>query len=647
MSLSIRYEPGEWIALVRSRLAVLLPPATSAEEVERLWAALDGGSSVESMLSTVLSGNGLSLTGMPPFGLLDFSEDVHVILRGPLSLTASGPELSTHVNGLGVTTWMERRIKGQERLGLAVDDGGRVVSTEASGLRLVEGVVRFGRLSAELPVACEEAVIEPLAREPGAGVAAASDAGAADEGEADGGEAAVARPVAEPVDAGEPKFDADEASGLEGPGADAQDPEAPAAEEPEEPAPDVRDPEAMGALALEVPAEPAPDARDPEATEEPAEPAPDAREQEAPEVLAPGKPAAAAAAESGEPEETEPDAAGTGTGEAGTSEDTTAFPGHDDDLAALGDTIITAEDAEEEHTIYSPSAAVAALASAHAVPEPTGGAGEPPAAEPAATPEPLPTVDDLIDSVPWLAAARDAGRLIEHGATGAAGGAPDDPAATGEPAPPAPSGAGQASSGVPAATDGLGDHDGQTLMRSDLPPAPAAQVGGVPGLPAAAPAAPPATGTGPQVLARLCPAGHANPPTATACTRCGEDLPGEAVPAPRPSLGRMVLSTGESVQLDRSAVVGRQPSITRSASGTMPRVVQVKSPGGDISRSHLEVRLEGWHVMLVDLEATNGTVLVRPGQAPQRLGKGESVMLLDGDVADLGDGVSLRFEGLL
>jgi pSer/pThr/pTyr-binding forkhead associated (FHA) protein len=76
----------------------------------------------------------------------------------------------------------------------------------------------------------------------------------------------------------------------------------------------------------------------------------------------------------------------------------------------------------------------------------------------------------------------------------------------------------------------------------------------------------------------------------------------------------------------------------------MPRLVQVPSPGGDISRSHVEVRLEGWHVMLCDLKATNGTVLVREGQPPRRLAQNEMAILLDGDIAELGDNISLRFE---
>jgi pSer/pThr/pTyr-binding forkhead associated (FHA) protein len=155
------------------------------------------------------------------------------------------------------------------------------------------------------------------------------------------------------------------------------------------------------------------------------------------------------------------------------------------------------------------------------------------------------------------------------------------------------------------------------------------------------------TAAGPLVLARLCPQDHANPPTSATCAACGAGLLPDAVQVARPRLGRMRISTGELVDLDQSLVIGRQPSVSRVQGGVMPRLVQVASPGGDISRSHVEVRLEGWHVMLCDLKATNGTVLVREGQPPRRLAQNEMAILLDGDIAELGDNISLRFEEIL
>ncbi|BDZ41258.1 hypothetical protein GCM10025865_05570 [Paraoerskovia sediminicola] len=73
----------------------------------------------------------------------------------------------------------------------------------------------------------------------------------------------------------------------------------------------------------------------------------------------------------------------------------------------------------------------------------------------------------------------------------------------------------------------------------------------------------------------------------------------------------------------------------------------VESPEQDISRSHVEIRLEGWHVLVDDLGTTNGTVLHRPGQPPRRLQPGVPEIASSGDVVDLGDGVTLTLHGIL
>jgi len=153
--------------------------------------------------------------------------------------------------------------------------------------------------------------------------------------------------------------------------------------------------------------------------------------------------------------------------------------------------------------------------------------------------------------------------------------------------------------------------------------------------------------TGPLVLARLCPQGHANPPSRTVCWDCGEAITGEPLEVSRPHVGRMHISNGGVIDLDRTLVIGRQPSVSRVEGGAMPRLIQVVSSSGDISRSHAEVRVDGWDVLLVDLFATNGTVFVRQGEEPRRLAPGEQVALRNNDRADLGDGVILHFDEIL
>ncbi|MEO6530259.1 MAG: FHA domain-containing protein, partial [Specibacter sp.] len=230
----------------------------------------------------------------------------------------------------------------------------------------------------------------------------------------------------------------------------------------------------------------------------------------------------------------------------------------------------------------------------------------------------------LIDSVPW-ATAPDAS--AESGADSVPGFAagPETGASADQPYDP--------------------DHDGHTVMRSDV----SSDAGTDAGTEEAAAAAPPEPrpATGPMVLARMCPNGHANPPSRSQCSDCGEAINSEPREVGRPRLGTMHISTGEVIELDHSLIIGRQPSVSRVMGGAMPRLVQVTSGNDDISRSHVEVRLDGWDVLLVDLKATNGTVLVRVGAAPRRLSQGEEAILLNGDIAELGDGISLLFEGLL
>ncbi|WP_314192780.1 hypothetical protein [uncultured Arthrobacter sp.] len=265
---------------------------------------------------------------------------------------------------------------------------------------------------------------------------------------------------------------------------------------------------------------------------------------------------------------------------------------------------------------------------------------QPDMAPEAAAPAPpsVPALSGLIDSVPWATGGdRAPGSEVPPSFVPPSFSAPDaQPPFPGPQVPPS-------FLSVPEPREAAeGDHDGQTVLKSDLPASGARQAGQKPESGQGA-----AAGNGPLVLARVCPGGHANPPTSGQCFTCGAQLPDVAIQVPRPRLGRLRLSTGELIDLEQSLVIGRQPSVSRVQGGTMPRLIQVASPGGDISRSHVEVRLEGWHVMLCDLKATNGTVLIREGQPPRRLAQKEMAIILDGDIAELGDDVSLRFEEIL
>lgn len=198
-----------------------------------------------------------------------------------------------------------------------------------------------------------------------------------------------------------------------------------------------------------------------------------------------------------------------------------------------------------------------------------------------------------------------------------------------------------------------GDHDGMTMLpqrarelrdyarsvTSD--PDESSQAASAQASPAAhsSPAA-----VGPQVLAVLCEKGHPNATHASSCRICSSPLSSSSVTVPRPSLGRIVLSTGEEVALEQDIIIGRRPRSSAGAGRQPARLVIVPSPRKQISRSHCELRIDDWDVRLHDLGSNNGTYLTRPGQAPVRLDENVPTVLKPGDVVELGEEISFRME---
>lgn len=98
------------------------------------------------------------------------------------------------------------------------------------------------------------------------------------------------------------------------------------------------------------------------------------------------------------------------------------------------------------------------------------------------------------------------------------------------------------------------------------------------------------------------------------------------------------------MDIERRVVIGRAPSASRVASSDLPQLVTVPSPHQDISRSHVEVRTEDWHILVTDLNSTNGTVVRPPGRPEQLLHPGQSVVVEAGWTVDLGDGITVVVE---
>lgn len=146
-----------------------------------------------------------------------------------------------------------------------------------------------------------------------------------------------------------------------------------------------------------------------------------------------------------------------------------------------------------------------------------------------------------------------------------------------------------------------------------------------------------------SVLGVMCPAGHGNPTHRTECRVCGQRLTGDSVRFARPGLGWLHTSAGESIELVQNVLAGRNPRASRIQGTVMPRLLPL--PHSHVSGTHLEIRLEGWSVMVADLGSTNGTFLQRPGQPTVRISETPQLLQSD-DVVQLGHGVDLRFEAL-
>lgn len=151
---------------------------------------------------------------------------------------------------------------------------------------------------------------------------------------------------------------------------------------------------------------------------------------------------------------------------------------------------------------------------------------------------------------------------------------------------------------------------------------------------------------GPSVLAVLCPQGHVGPPHLASCRRCGLEIPPqEPYHTARPALGVLKLSTGDLVTLDRGVLLGRSPRPSDTTPPLLrPHVLKVPSPERDISRNHAEIVLEGWHVLIRDLDSTNGTTITLPGGQPTRLRPNDQQVVEPGTIITLADEVDIVYE---
>lgn len=150
--------------------------------------------------------------------------------------------------------------------------------------------------------------------------------------------------------------------------------------------------------------------------------------------------------------------------------------------------------------------------------------------------------------------------------------------------------------------------------------------------------------TGETVLAVYCRGGHITMAYADTCRVCREPVPPqEPQRVPRPALGVLRLPSGEAVPLDRGVVLGRKPGPVPGGEA-YPHLVHLPADSTYLSRMHLQIALDGWLVLAIDLGSQGGTRLRAPGRDPIMLTPREAYVLEDGHVLDLADVYAVTFE---
>lgn len=78
--------------------------------------------------------------------------------------------------------------------------------------------------------------------------------------------------------------------------------------------------------------------------------------------------------------------------------------------------------------------------------------------------------------------------------------------------------------------------------------------------------------------------------------------------------------------------------------GEQPNLVKIPDPNRDLSSQHVEIRLDAWLVTVKDLESTNGTEVVLPGQPPVLLRPHDPMTLEPGSKIVLSGICEISFE---
>ncbi|QWW20573.1 FHA domain-containing protein [Schaalia sp. 19OD2882] len=131
---------------------------------------------------------------------------------------------------------------------------------------------------------------------------------------------------------------------------------------------------------------------------------------------------------------------------------------------------------------------------------------------------------------------------------------------------------------------------------------------------------------------------------AEAESEAGVAVRSRSTDVPMPRAGFLMHAGSAPVELDRDVVIGRDPNPHALTGRARATPLRVPSPMTAISRSHcavISIAPSAWAVM--DLGSTNGTLLCRVNGAEEDVVPMSTVPLTDGDLIDVGEGVTIEF----
>lgn len=140
------YQPGDWYAVVTTGTIAYLPPTTTPDVVQALWAAARDGQGLTAQLQVLLA---RPIAELPPFALLTVASGrVHAVVRGEVAVEVATAAGTRTVGAAQVATWTEEVV--DDARAVTVGTAAGAAAEGDPGLPVLSAVVRVRTVRLEL-----------------------------------------------------------------------------------------------------------------------------------------------------------------------------------------------------------------------------------------------------------------------------------------------------------------------------------------------------------------------------------------------------------------------------------------------------------------------------------------------------------------